>query len=300
MILFMSNCYVTKLNPALAEKMKKDLVEKGFTLTFPPYTIFSATSSGVCCSFYLSGKFTVQGKGKDDFIIFYLEPEILKNVSYSHPKSTIDQKARIGCDEAGKGDFFGPLCICSFYYNPSQTDFLINLGVTDSKTLSDPKISQIADTLKKECEYETLTIFPKKYNELYEKFQNLNYLLGWGHVKAMTNLSARIGCKEVLLDQFVKPPFMTNLLQRSGNKDINLVERTKGEEDIAVAAASILARDAFVKGMDKLSHDYGMEIPKGASKKVISAGKTFLSLHGKGMLNEVSKLHFKTYNDLFV
>lgn len=296
----MSNCYVTNIDPSFSERIKKDLEEKGFIISHAPYTIFTAKKPGISISFYISGKFTVQGKDKDDFIIYYLEPEILKTFTYSNPKSGIDQTPRIGCDEAGKGDFFGPLCCASFYYDPKDTDFLLSLGVTDSKVLNDSKIAKIAIALKKRCKYEIISIFPKKYNELYEKFQNLNILLGWGHVKAMTNLAEIVGCNNVLLDQFTKPPFMNNLLNRSGNTHIVLTERTKAEEDIAVACASILARDAFVTGIDKLSSDYEMEIPKGASKKVILAGKKFLSIYGRGKLNEVSKIHFKTYKDLLL
>lgn len=296
----MSHTFVTQLDPILAEKMQSDLTERGFTITTPQYTIFSAKKPGVSCTFYTSGKLMVQGKDKDDFIIFYLEPEILKNVNYSHPKSAIDQTKRIGCDEAGKGDFFGPLCVASFFYNPEQTDFLLGLKVNDSKTINDKKIVEIARELKKSCEYEVITLFPKKYNELYSKFQNLNTLLGWAHIKAMSILSDRVGCKDILLDQFAKPPFMQNLLGRTAYRTLKLTERTKAEEDIAVACASILARDAFLSGMDSLSKEFEMEIPKGASKKVISAGKKFLSVHGRGNLDRVSKTHFKTYKDLFV
>ena len=280
--------------------METDLLKKGYTISFPPHTIFSAKGNGISCTFYKSGKFIVQGKAKDDFILFYLEPEILKEFSYSNPKSAIDQTKRIGCDEAGKGDFFGPLCCASFYYDPSQTDFLLSLGVNDSKTLADNKIHAIAAKLKESCSYEIVALFPQKYNELYEKFHNLNLLLGWAHVKAMTSLSSRVNCNNVLLDQFVKPPFMTNLLNRSGHRNIALTERTKAESDIAVACASILARDAFVKGMDRLSEDFGMEIPKGASKKVILAGKKILSTHGRGSLSKACKMHFKTYGELFI
>jgi ribonuclease HIII len=298
MIIFMTNCFVTKIETSLAQKIKTDLIEKGFTISIPPHTIFSAAKPGICINFYLSGKFTVQGKDKDDFILFYLEPEILQNFDYLRPKTKIVERKRIGCDEAGKGDFFGPLCVAAFYFDPSQTDFLLSLGVNDSKVLQDSKISSIAAKLKESCEHEVICIFPKKYNELYEKFQNLNLLLGWAHVKAMTTLSERVFCDDVLLDQFVKPPFMSNLLKKSSKNHIKLTERTKAEEDIAVACASILARDAFVKGMEKLSSEYGMVIPKGASKNVLLAGKKFLSLHGKETLSYVAKVHFKTYKEV--
>ena len=212
----------------------------------------------------------------------------------------LKQTKRIGSDEAGKGDFFGPLCCASFFYDPEQTDFLLSLGVNDSKSLHDSKISKIAAQLKTSCKYEVITIFPKKYNELYDRFQNLNYLLGWAHVKAMANLSKQVDCYDILLDQFAKPPFMSNLLKQLKCEFIQLEERTKAEEDIAVACASILARDAFVKGIENLSNDYMINLPKGASKQVISTGKKFLTKYGKEKLLDVSKTHFKTYNELFI
>jgi ribonuclease HIII len=296
----MSHCFVTTIDPSYAKKIHTYLIERGCVISTPPFTLFSAKGKGFSCTFYLSGKFTVQGKDKDEFIQFYLEPEILNTFSPEGGKKNLLMTARIGCDEAGKGDFFGPLCVASFYFAPSQANFLLSLGVADSKTLTDSKIHHIATELKKSCAYEIVLIFPKKYNQLYEKFQNLNTLLGWAHVKAMTELSKKVDCNDVLLDQFVKPPFMQSLLNRTGNTHIKLTERTKGEEDIAVACASILARDAFVEGLEKLSKEVGMTLPKGASKQVILGGKKLLSTYGRGKLEEVSKLHFKTYRDLFI
>src|SRR5580693_626798 len=105
------NTFVATIDLALADKLREDLVGQGFELTKPPYTLFSAQKTGVSCTLYTSGKLTVQGKGKDEFIAFYLEPEILKKLAYTHPELGVDMTARIGIDEAGKGDFFGPLCI---------------------------------------------------------------------------------------------------------------------------------------------------------------------------------------------
>lgn len=105
------NTFVATIDLALAAKLQTDLREQGFELTKPPYTIFSAQKQGISCTLYTSGKITVQGKGKDDFIAYYLEPEILKSLAYTYPESGVDMTPHIGVDEAGKGDFFGPLCI---------------------------------------------------------------------------------------------------------------------------------------------------------------------------------------------
>ena len=106
-----SPCFVATIDVALEEKLRSDLTEQGFVLTHPLHTLFAAQKKGVSCTLYESGKLTVQGKDKDDFIAFYLEPEILQSFAYIHPTANIDLTARIGIDQAGKGDFFGPLCI---------------------------------------------------------------------------------------------------------------------------------------------------------------------------------------------
>src|SRR5579864_6497505 len=105
------NTFVATIDIALADKLREDLSSQGFEFTKPPYTLFSAQKKGVSCILYTSGKLTVQGKDKDDFIAFYLEPEILQKLAYTHPELGVDLTPRIGIDEAGKGDFFGTLCI---------------------------------------------------------------------------------------------------------------------------------------------------------------------------------------------
>src|SRR3990167_7228766 len=130
-----SPCFVAEVNLELAKKLRIDLIEQGFEISNPEYTIFQAKKNGISCTLYSSGKLTVQGKDKDDFIAFYLEPEILKNVSYSYPESTHDTKPHIGVDESGKGDVFGPLCICSFYADSNGIQTLIKMGIKDSKKL---------------------------------------------------------------------------------------------------------------------------------------------------------------------
>ena len=110
-----TSCFTANIPLELADKIKQDLIQQGFEIQKPPYTLFSAKKKGISCTLYESGKLTVQGKERGPFIEFYLEPEILKEFRFSHPEAHVDQTPHIGMDEAGKGDFFGPLCISALY-----------------------------------------------------------------------------------------------------------------------------------------------------------------------------------------
>jgi len=289
--------FITKISLDLASKMKEDLTNQGFKLAQPAYTVFQAKKSGVSCTLYESGKLMVQGKDKDNFITYYLEPEILGNLSYSYPETTLDIHPHIGVDEAGKGDVFGPLCVAALYADSDQISALIKMGIRDSKRLTDGAIIKMAGKIKKDFAYSLVQIFPKRYNELYERFKNLNTLLGWGHATAIEEVFKKTDCKEVLIDQFASEHVVESALERK-NLSVQLSQRHRGEEDIVVAGASILARAAFVQGIEKLSQDYQIPLPKGASSKVIQAGKKFVSTHGEESLKDVCKLHFKTIDQI--
>lgn len=289
--------FITKISLNLAPKLKEDLSSKGFELTQPSYTVFQAKKSGVSCTLYESGKLMVQGKDKDNFITYYLEPEILGNLSYSYPETTFNTQPHIGVDEAGKGDVFGPLCVAALYADSDQISNLIKMGIRDSKRLTDGTIIKMAGKIKKDFTYSLVQIFPKRYNELYEGFKNLNTLLGWGHATSIEEILKKTDCKEVLIDQFANERVVESALERK-NLSVQLSQRHRGEEDIVVAGASILARAAFVQGIEKLSQEYNMTLPKGASAKVVQAGQKFVTIHGKESLKDVVKLHFKTISQI--
>jgi ribonuclease HIII len=289
--------FTTKIDLKLAPKLEKDLKEQGFTLSKPPYTLFSAKKKGVSCTLYESGSLTVQGKEMKEFMEFYLEPEILQDFKYSHPEAHLDLEPRIGMDEAGKGDYFGPLCVAAIYADANGIKTMRELGVKDSKRISDDGILKLAKKLRDQFSYTVIRLFPLKYNELHAKFKNLNRLLGWAHAAALGDLAQKTGCKKALLDQFAEKHVMERALEQK-KIDVELQQKVRGEEDLVVAAASILARAAFLDGMKQLSEEYGLEIPKGANGKVKETAHKLIAQYGREVLTKVAKTHFKTTNEL--
>jgi len=285
--------FVTKVDISVADKLIPDLEGQGFTISKPQYTVFSAKKKGLSCTLYESGKLMVQGKDTPTFMEFYLEPEVLGTFTYSYGDLQIDQTARIGIDESGKGDFFGPLCIAGVYASGEEILKLKDIGVKDSKSISDSTIHKIGQKIRKAYSYHIVKINPLKYNELYQKFGNLNHLLAWGHATTIEALVSKTRCTNVIIDQFAAEKVVLTALKRK-NLDVNLHQRHRGEEDLVVAAASILARQEFLNGLAKLGTDFSMKLPKGASSMTIEAGGRFLIKYGREAMKNVAKLHFKT------
>ena len=268
------------------------------------YARFAFESDKVNVVFYESGKLVVQGKGTQEFIEFLLEPEILKQAKLGY-ETVLNPDLllpRIGVDESGKGDFFGPLCIAGVYVNESVIKAWADLGVRDSKNISsDKKISDLADKIRKTpgCVTTVVPIGNEAYNRLYAKMKSVNTMLAWGHARVIENLLGqrhRMNPPPVkaISDQFAASKSVIEKALMSQGKELQLVQRHKAEEDIAVAAASILARDEFVKGLAKLGKQFEVELPKGASAAVDAAAKKFVEERGAGELAKISKLHFRT------
>jgi len=293
------NTFVATIDASLADKLREDLKGQGFDITIPPYTFFAAKKKGVSCIFYKTGKLTIQGKEMQPFIEFYIEPNILKTFNYTYAHLDIDQTARIGIDESGKGDFFGPLCIAGVYAEGEAILKLKQLGVRDSKTLSDSAIIKIASKIRQEYVHHIVKINPTKYNELIVQFGNLNKLLAWGHATTIEQLAAQTGCRRIVVDQFANEHVVLTALKRK-KLSLDVFQRHRAEEDLVVAAASILARCAFVESLKLLEEHYGQLFPKGASKQTIAAGRAFVKTHGRENLGKVGKLHFKTIDSILL
>ena len=202
------------------------------------------------------------------------------------------EPGRIGSDESGKGDFFGPLVVAAFFMPEGQEGALRELGVKDSKRTSDARCREIAEALKKAYVHSVVAVGPEKYNELYSKLRNLNKLLAWAHARVIENILERTRAGRVITDQFGDERFVRNALMKKG-KTIELVQKVRAEEDMAVAAASILARAEFLSRLHFLGQDVGLELPKGASPAVEAAGRALVKRDGPDILIKVAKLHFK-------
>jgi len=200
---------------------------------------------------------------------------------------------RIGIDESGKGDYFGPLVIAAVYVDLVTESELTLMNVRDSKKISDGRILEMSPEIRMICPHSIIVIGPQRYNELYTKIRNLNRLLAWGHAKALETLLERVSCGRAISDQFGDERLILNVLQEKG-RTIVLEQRHKAESDIAVAAASILARAEFLLRLKRLSDEIGTALPKGASPAVELAGRMLVKRHGEERLGSVAKLHFRT------
>ena len=212
-------------------------------------------------------------------------------------ESVGDPEELIGIDESGKGDYFGPLVIAGVFVDGSISSKLKEMGVADSKKLSNIKVRSIAQEIKKICPHSIVIIGNQRYNELYNKIGNLNKLLAWGHARVLENLLSRVNCSYALSDQFGQPELIKNALMTKG-KRIDLRQRPRAEENIAVAAASVLARDRFIKRVEEMQEKYGIEFPKGAGQAVNDAVILFVHKFGQEELSKVAKTHFQITKNL--
>ena len=246
----------------------------------------------------------VQGKEIQEFVEFYLEPELLHTFTFTQktataktaktaPLTNIDSTPRIGIDESGKGDFFGPLCIAGVYAHGDEIAELVKIGVQDSKTLTDDTVIKLARKIREKFAHHIVRINPERYNDLYEQFRNLNRMLAWGHATTIEQLVLKTKCTNVIVDQFAAEHVVEMALGRK-KLAVELHQQHRAEADPVVAAASILARDAFLFGLRTLGQQIEMTLPKGASAAVIKAGKNLVQKLGRDALRRFSKVHFQT------
>jgi len=294
------NSYTHLLSTEQANRLHTLLVELGFEFSPKQYTLFFAQKNKLSVAVYEKGpKVLVQGKGIEEFVQFELEPKILgeAKLGYEEVHSPEMFEPHFGVDESGKGDFFGPLVIAGVYVDAGIARKLLDAGVQDSKRIgSDARIRALAQTIRKITGglADTVLIGPARYNELYEKFGNLNKLLGWGHARVIENLLAKKpSCPRSLSDQFADARVIEQSLLRHGRK-IDIQQRTKAESDIAVAAASILAREGFIGWLDRQGKALGVRLERGVSAEVKATAEKLVAAKGPEILREVAKVHFRT------
>ena len=292
--------FTSLLTPQQASELRALLEELGFEFSSKQYTLFFAQKDKLSVAVYEKGpKILVQGKGVEEFVQFELEPKILgeAKLGYEEVHSPEMFEPHFGVDESGKGDFFGPLVIAGVYVDRAIARKLMDAGVQDSKRItSDARIRTLADAIRKTTMglFEIVLIGPAKYNELYERFGNLNKLLAWGHARVIENLLAKKpDCPRSLSDQFADARLIEQSLLRHGRK-IDIQQRPRAESDIAVAAASILAREGFINWLDREGKKLGVRLERGVSPAVKNAAETVVKQQGPEGLRQVAKVHFRT------
>ncbi len=298
------NSFTAPLNREQAEKLRSRLSERGFTFSAKPYTIFFGQKEKLSVAVYEKGpKVLVQGRGVEDFVKFELEPNIFgeARLGYEEVHSPEMFAPHFGVDESGKGDFFGPLVIAGVYVDRDISRRFVDAGIQDSKRIgSDARIRALAKEIRQTARagVDLVAIGPTRYNDLYEKFGNLNSLLGWGHARVIENLLERVpDCPRSLSDKFADARVIQNALLRHG-RAIEIVQQTKAESDVAVAAASIIAREAFIDWLERKGTELGAKLGRGVSGEIKESARTIVEKHGPEMLRQIAKIHFRTAHEV--
>ncbi len=296
--------YVCTLTPDQVQRTRELMEPGGWEFDGLPYAHWRARKDKTTVVAYQSGKCVVQGKGTAEFVQFLLEPEILGQAKFGYEHLMEDKAANpemfaphAGIDESGKGDYFGPLVTAAVYVDGTTASKLLELGVTDSKAIkSDKRIAAMAGDVRKIVRgaFSLVAIGPEAYNRTYQKIGNVNRLLAWAHARCLEDLLAKVpDCPRAISDQFGRKETVQRALMERGKK-IKLEQFTKAESDIAVAAASILARADFVHRLDLLGRQHGLTLPKGAGSKVDEVAAELAAKGGRELLGQVAKLHFRT------
>ncbi len=289
----MQNTKSLKIEKSQEANFKKTLLNLGWReeKSTNEYIVWRMKSYlGSVAMLYTSGKLVLQGS--EDF----------SNIIIDGNKGEEDMLPHLGVDEVGKGDYFGPLVIVSCFVNKENVEIFKNIGVGDSKKFSDKKIMEMYSQLKDYAYYYASIVMPSEYNQLQKETGNVAILLARQHSKVIEMglgdlKSKNVECNTVVIDQFSNSKSrILNELGKYG-KEAQIDQFHKGESDIAVAAASVIARGIFVEEMDKLSKVYGFDFPKGASD-VIGKGREFVKKYGKEELNNVAKISFRTTKSL--
>ncbi|WHZ56753.1 ribonuclease HIII [Metabacillus hrfriensis] len=296
----MSNA-VIKIDQPTILKMKSyyssDLGSK-----LPPGAVFTAKSNGCTITAYKSGKVLFQGNLAAEEAEKWSKPEQKttkkpsKPLTVFSPPANISTLSIIGSDEVGTGDFFGPITVVAAYVKKDQIPLLQELGVKDSKHLNDKQISVIAKNLLSIVPYSLLVLHNEKYNQLQSTGMSQGKMKAILHNQAINKLYDKIEPEvpeAVLIDQFAEPSIYFKHLSGISYRKENTFFSTKAEGiHLAVAAASILARYAFLKEMDRLSEKAGMTLPKGAGAKVDEAAAAIIAKKGESTLRSLTKFHF--------
>lgn len=276
----------------------------------PPYSVFQVKDYDCVITLYESGKLMFQGIGADIEASYWMEEERILNKRdlQSELKAEQDKKDKkaeelnddrfknistIGSDEVGTGDYFGPIIVTASFVDIKKKSFLYELGVRDSKKITDEKIIAIAPTLIKEFPHVTYILTPSDYNRL--GITNMNKVKAILHNKVLYALKEKnYNYDKIVVDQFCFPVKYYEHIKATPNKVTNITFTTHAEDKcLSVAVSSIISRYIFIKEMEKLAKEMNINIPKGAGANVDEVGVKIVKQYGINKLNELAKLNFK-------
>ncbi len=282
---------------ARAAALRGFLESCGFVSRAAKNAVFSAKGDGLTVTLFRSGKVLVQGRGAEAFASDRIASLAAGGApapeTRERPAPPADTGLLIGTDEAGKGDYFGPLCVAGVALDAEGGDRLSSMGVRDGKTIADPTVLSLDSIIRAEYPFVVVALDPEEYNRRYAEEENLNRLLASLHALVIGELAGKTGAARALTDQFADPRVLICAVEKLGIV-IDLRQRPRAETETAVAAASIVARAEFLRRLEALASVGGRRLPKGASDIVDSAAREIHRRGGRELLRRVAKLHFKT------
>lgn len=304
---FKPSTIVFKVSDNIKEMMIKHYEDMKCEKT-PPYAIFQVKDFDCVTTLYESGKVMFQGIGADIEASFWTEQErILNNKIIDTSSKEKDKKDKeekkvfinessVGSDEVGTGDYFGPLVVTASYVSKENITYMQDLGVRDSKKLTDDKIIKIAPELIKKIPHTTIILSNKEYNDYHSTDTNMNKIKAILHNKCLLSVIKKdnVNYSKIVVDQFEPPKSYYAHISKAPERVTNITFMTKAEDQcMSVAASSIISRYIFLREMKKLNDRFNIEMPLGASTLVDEVGATLVKKHGKDILNEIAKLNFK-------
>ena len=271
----------------------------------PPYAVFQADTGDTIVTLYESGKAMFQGvsadieagmwesirKDKDniDYFMDTKDTKVKKDVEVEIPSDI----ASVGSDEVGTGDYYGPIVVTASFVSKDNIPFLTELGVRDSKKLSDEQILKIIPKIIKKIPYKTIMLSNKEYNDNYGKDMNMNKIKAVLHNKVLTEMVKDNNYDYIVVDQFEPEKSYYNHLSDVPNPLKGITFITKAEDKcLSVAVSSLISRYIFIKEMDKLGDKYGIFLPKGANYYVEDVGIKLVNKYGEKILHDIAKLNF--------
>ncbi len=282
-----------KIDSRRASEIRDAMRDGGWDFDRPPpeHALWAARLPKVRAVMYASGKLVLQGRDAARAAEEYLGREPAAGTSLLRVRVPT-----VGSDETGKGDFLGPLVVAAAFVRPGQEGLLEEFGVRDSKSMGDREAASVAALLRQTLPHAVVSVAPPRYNELHREMGgNLNRILAWAHGKAIEEVLAQpaaAGAAALVVDQFARGPLLPRALQARG-RALPLEMRPRAEDNPAVAAASVLAREAFLAGLRRLGEEIGVALAKGAGTPADAAARRVLAKGGRDLLARVAKMHFR-------